>query len=112
MRVKFTDEISDMDRGGLSVILGFLMPVCYAILSSRLAEFINNATFSRVLWFPFAWPSYIYYHFYPLDPDREFIVFDGLESGNILSIIIGNWVLYTLLAYAFLSWRARNIKLK
>lgn len=98
-----------MKRWHLSVIGGFLIAFCYGFISGRLAPFVNGDAYA-ILRLPIAWPSYIYYHFYPLDPHRELIILDGFENGNILSVIFGNVAVYSLLTYAFLSWRAGRAK--
>jgi hypothetical protein len=105
-----------MRRIRLSITGGILLPATYAVL---LVALINIASFvfrfsgrdttlhawaeslEFALSFPVSWPSYIYFHYYPPDPD--FIAFTGFELGNIISVAAGNLLLYSVVAYSVLS---------
>jgi hypothetical protein len=112
-----------MRRIGLSIVGGILLPVAYIVL---LLALINIASFvfrlsghgtplqvlaeslEPVLSFPISWPSYIYFHYFP--PDPEFIAFTGFEFGNIVSMVAGNFMLYAIVTYCASSfYRGRRI---
>jgi len=100
-------QISGIIRLQLSLVGGILIPFCYSFVTSRLPISHENI---ELLLLPVSWPSYVYYHFYPLDPNRELIIFDGFETGNILSLVLCNVIVYAALTYALLSWRDKSKK--
>ena len=107
-----------MKRVLLSIIGGILLPLLYLVLwtilwnlGERGSTFQLRVELARpILIFPLSWASHIYFYFFPPDPD--FHMFTGLEFGNIASVIIGNFLLYSILIYAVLSLRTLRIKPK
>jgi hypothetical protein len=98
-----------MNRWPLSILGGFLIPVCYTLAASRVTVVVNNETCAELFWWPVSWPSYIYYSFFPPHlSNEEVVMLRGLETGNFLSLIIGNAVVYMLLTYAFLYWLSNS----
>ncbi len=112
-----------MRRIRLSIVGGIMLPAVYIML---LLALINIASFifrfsgrgtplhalaeslESVLSFPVSWPSYIYFHYSP--PDPEFMAFTGFEFGNIVSVVVGNFMLYAIVSYGALSlYRGRRI---
>ena len=107
-----------MKRVLLSIIGGILLPVAYLILWTALWNLGERGSAFQtwvesvrpVLIFPLSWASHIYFYFFPPDPD--FVMFTGLEFGNIASVIISNFLLYSILTYTVLSVKTLREKPK
>jgi len=105
-----------MKRVLLSVVGGILLPLLYLVLWAILLNLGERDSAFRVwvesarpfLIFPISWASHAYFYFFPADPD--FLMFTGLEFGNIISMIIGNFLLYSMLTYAVLSIKTLRVK--
>jgi hypothetical protein len=107
-----------MKRVVLSIIGGIFLPFLYSILwiilfnlGERDSAFQVWVISARpVLIFPISWASHVYFYFFPPDPD--FLMFTGFEFGNIISVITGNFLLYSILTYAVLSINTLRAKPK
>ncbi len=107
-----------MKRVLLSIIGGILLPLLYLVLSAILLNLGERGSAFQmwvesvrpVLIFPISWASYIYFYFFPPDPD--FLMFAEFAFGNIVSLIIGNFLLYSILTYAVLCIKMLCVKPK
>ncbi len=93
-----------MRRLKLSLAGGILFPFLYLVLLSILFN-LGERNSDYYFWvesvrpflvFLISWASYIYFYFFPPDPD--FLMFAEFAFGNILSLIVGNFFLYSMLS--------------
>ena len=108
-----------MKRIGLSILGGVAVPSLYIGLYSvlvQIASFVFHLwkspgarrlaeSLEPVVLAPIAWPSWIYFHFFP--PHDDFMGLSIFEPGNLLSLATGNVVLYAALTWLFL-WSVRK----
>jgi len=99
----------------IAICGGALFPAFYGFALSFI-YFFAQLFFSRdsffyakmqpIINFPIIWPSYIYYSFVFFD--KDYMSFPGWANGNLLCLFAGNFLLYSLLAYFFVSSRKRS----
>jgi hypothetical protein len=89
----------------LALVGGIVIPLGYFFITSRLPLSHDNI---KLLLLPVSWPSSVYHHFYPLDANHELVIFDGFETGNILSLVLWNVIVYSALTHALLFWLANS----
>src|ERR1044072_1674378 len=91
-----------MKRLALAALGGVVIPICYSILTIQIADYIENNSFKLLLLAPIEWPYWIYSLFLTPEPPR---LSPFASPGVILSLYIGNFLLYSLLTYAILKWQ-------
>ena len=87
-------------RLALSAIGGMAIPLIYGYVSMAIVAYLRNEFLSRVLRVPIVWPVWIYNYFYPEPVDAGYP-----SNGWFVALYLGNFLLYSLLTYAFLSLR-------
>lgn len=111
-----------MKRIRSSIIGGILLPAGYVLLmlvlvnvASVFFRFAGRDTplharaesLEPALSLPISWPSHVYFHYFPAD--RGFAAFNGFELGNIISVAVGNFVLYAIVTYSVLLLTGRRL---
>ena len=99
-------KLSLSERLRAAALCGIAIPLVYLMILNVIPGLaLLPPLMVRALFLPIEWPSLIYFHFNPPDPEQFFAFLSG---GQILSIAVGNFVLYSLLTFAFLYWRGRT----
>lgn len=91
-----------MERLALAALGGVVIPFSYELLLFVIDGYFEESTFARLITAPIQWPYWIYSAF----TTRVTGVGGFLSPGLTLSLYLGNFLLYSLLTYAFLRWRS------
>jgi hypothetical protein len=108
MGVERTSIVSDnqnMRRLALSAIGGVVIPLAYAWVVVWLSRVFEESPFSIVVAAPIEWPYWIYSQFFDPKPKGPS---PFIPLGLQLALYLGNFLLYTLLTYIVLWWRAKS----
>jgi hypothetical protein len=92
---------------------GLLIPIGYLFLIGIIVGIVRNITGSvrgDALWFwllclPLEWSGHIYNYLFPPKFEK---VFGELRGEVIWTSIITNFIVYSLLTYIFVWWRAKR----
>jgi hypothetical protein len=98
-----------MRRLALSALGGIVIPLTYARAVIGLERVFDEGPFSVVVIAPVAWADWIYCRLFTCEPPR---LSPFVPLSNLLFLYLGNFLLYSLLTYAFLTWMAKRQKLR
>jgi hypothetical protein len=109
---RITASLDDRaDRLFFSLVGGFILPqVCFwlawLVLEIRQAVTGRDSTsFNNLVAFPIYWPYRVFLHYFPPDPKVPFDVgFAFYDPRNLLMMVVGNFVLYTIVSYGILTY--------
>lgn len=93
-------RVFSIKRLGMSLVLGFLLPLGYAIFLSELYDFLKKPTPQFLAW-PFGWPRPLWIFLMGRQPTEDDLVF------GIAFMAACNVLLYGLLVYVSLSVLSR-----
>lgn len=86
----------------IAIIGGVLIPASYLLIVALVSN-VFNIFLPFLLRLPILWAGTLYNHFFP-DTD-DFQMFAEFRYEVILSNLVGNFLLYTVITYVILWWR-------
>jgi|ERR1051326_4774254 hypothetical protein len=89
-------RLFSIKRAGVSLILGFLLPLSYALLLSFVFDFVKRPTPQVLVW-PFGWPRPLWILLLGRQPLQADLIF------GIVFLAVCNVLLYGSIVYAVLS---------
>lgn len=91
-------------RLALSIVGGVAIPFIYGYLFASIAAYFGRELLIRIFRVPILWPTLIYEYFYPSSADHP-------SDGWLIALYLGNFLLYSALTYALLSWQSTRKRL-